>query len=137
MRELAANRRAEQLAGVKRSRVEELLSESDSDDAADPTLVDVRRITSGVKRKMNYEERMASIQEGREGREKFGSRMGKKKAETGGSSTNKEKAKKKNMMMLVHKRSVKGKAKRSLRDKQVRILFFMHLLLLCGDLSFC
>ncbi|KAJ3416751.1 Protein SDA1 [Chytridiales sp. JEL 0842] len=120
MRELAANRRAEQLSGIKRSRVEELLDEEDSDeDATAKDIVDVRRITSGVKRKMTYDERMAHIQEGREGREKFGSKMGQKKAEHGGSTTNKEKAKKtKAFMMIVHKRSVQGKAKMSLRDKQ-------------------
>lgn len=41
--------------------------------------------------KENYEERMASIAKGREGRDKFGSAKGKKKAESHSSSTNKEK----------------------------------------------
>lgn len=41
--------------------------------------------------KANYEERMESIAKGREGRDKFGSNKGKKKAEQKSSSTNKEK----------------------------------------------
>lgn len=41
--------------------------------------------------KENYEERMASIAKGREGRDKFGSAKGKKKEENHSSSTNKEK----------------------------------------------
>jgi len=41
--------------------------------------------------KENYEERMASIAKGREGRDKFGSAKGKKKEESHSSSTNKEK----------------------------------------------
>lgn len=40
--------------------------------------------------KENYEERMASIAKGREGRDKFGSAKGKKKEESHSSSTNKE-----------------------------------------------
>ena len=134
MRELAANRKAEQMAGVKRSHAQELMDEdadSDNENAQDPDRVDVRRITSGLKKKQNYEERMASIREGREGRDKFGSKMGQKKLEHGGSKTNKEKSKGKNMMMMVHKRSVKSKAKRSLREKQVCTLlyfnYFLHL----------
>ncbi|KAJ1558638.1 Severe Depolymerization of Actin [Cladochytrium tenue] len=73
---------------------------------------------TGLKKKSTYEERVASIMAGREGREKFGSRKGKKKLEHGGSLTNREKSKSKNIMMMVHKRSVKGKATRSLKDKQ-------------------
>ncbi|KAJ3388600.1 Protein SDA1 [Lobulomyces angularis] len=69
-----------------------------------------------LKRKRNYEERLESIKMGREGREKYGSK--KNKLEKVTSKTNKEKSKVKNNMMMVHKRSVKGKAKRSLRDKQ-------------------
>ncbi|KAJ3192667.1 Severe Depolymerization of Actin [Irineochytrium annulatum] len=114
MREKAALKKAEKMAGVQKKR-EENDDESDKDDSA---LVDVHRITSGVKRKMTYEERMEHVKAGREGRGKFGSNKGVKKAEKGASTTNREKAKKsKNFMMIVHKREVKGKAKRSLRDK--------------------
>lgn len=70
---------------------------------------------SGIRRKDDYEARMESIKAGREGR-KFGSRKG---SDERTSSTNKEKSKKnKAFMMIVHKRSVKSKAKVSLRDKQ-------------------
>eukprot|EP00842_Homolaphlyctis_polyrhiza_P002810 jgi/Hompol1/352/HPOL_002477-RA len=70
---------------------------------------------SGTRKKDDYEARMESIKAGREGRE-FGSRKGK---EDRGSLTNKVKAKRnKAFMMLVHKRDVKLKATRSLREKQ-------------------
>ena len=69
------------------------------------------------RRKQNYEERMESIKAGREDREKYGSRKGKKGKMA--STTNKEKNKKKNFIMSIHKRSVRAKAKMSLRDKQV------------------
>lgn len=75
----------------------------------------------GTKRKQNYEQRMESIMNGREGRDKFGS---KKSSETRGSTTNKEKSKKKSFVMMKHKRSVSGKAKRSLREQQVRFLYY-------------
>jgi protein SDA1 len=61
---------------------------------------------------------MASIQAGREGREKFGHRTKKTEAH---STTNKEKRKTKNFKMITHKRSVVSKGKKSLRDKQVII----------------
>lgn len=68
------------------------------------------------KRKMNKEERIASIMEGREDREKFGSRKGKREKEH--STTNREKERKKNFVMMIHKKSVQGKKKMSLRDRQ-------------------
>jgi protein SDA1 len=70
------------------------------------------------KAKQDYEQRMASIQEGREGREKFGSKKGKKEK---GSTTNREKARNKNFMMIAHKQSVLFKSKRSLFDKQKQL----------------
>ncbi|KAI9309047.1 SDA1-domain-containing protein [Cunninghamella echinulata] len=66
------------------------------------------------KMKQDYEERMASIKEGRDGREKFGSKKGKER----GSTTNKEKARNKNFLMVSQKTSVLWKSKRSLFDKQ-------------------
>ncbi|KAI7868089.1 SDA1-domain-containing protein [Spinellus fusiger] len=68
------------------------------------------------KAKQDYEERMASIQEGREGREKFGSKKGNKDR---GSTTNREKSRNKNYVMIAHKRDVVMKSKRSMKDKQV------------------
>ena len=82
-------------------------------------VVDVDKIMAFTRKKDDYEARMASIKEGREGRGKFGSKRGK---EERASTTNREKSKKnKPMTMLVHKRSVKGKKSRSLVEKQ-RIL---------------
>ncbi|SCU92447.1 LANO_0E00914g1_1 [Lachancea nothofagi CBS 11611] len=66
--------------------------------------------------KNTKEERMASIMEGREGREKFGSRKSHRDQQR--STTNREKERKKNFVMMIHKRSVRGKQKMSLRDRQ-------------------
>ena len=57
------------------------------------------------------------FQEGREGRAKFGSKR--RKLNPDSSSTNKQKAKKKAFTMIRHKRSVRGKVKKSFREKQV------------------
>lgn len=68
---------------------------------------------------MDYEERMAHIQKGREGRDKFGSKKGKKDKVAPSSSTNREKARNKPIMMAVHSNKVMQKKKASLRDVQV------------------
>ena len=65
------------------------------------------------KRRHDKESRLATVMEGREGRDKFGSRKG--KANENASSTHKQKAKKKNFMMVKHK--LKFKAKRSFAEK--------------------
>lgn len=52
------------------------------------------------KAKADYEERMASINSGREGREKYGSRKGKKNKDVASSSTNRQKAKGKNFQCV-------------------------------------
>lgn len=79
-------------------------------------LVDSTTLVGPMKYKQTREERLQKIAEGREGREKFGSRKGiRDKAH---STTNREKARKKNFVMMIHKRSVQGKQKMSLRDKQ-------------------
>lgn len=78
--------------------------------------VDSSSLVGPVKYKQLREERIAQAREGREEREKFGSRRGKREAPH--STTNREKARKKNFVMMIHKRDVQGKAKRSLRDKQ-------------------
>lgn len=73
------------------------------------------------KAKADYAERMASIEKGREGREKFGSMKGKKKNTTPTSSTNKEKARNKPIMMILASNAVRGKKKASLREKQRKL----------------
>lgn len=78
--------------------------------------VDSTELVRVDKRKMNKEERMAGIMEGREDREKYGSRKGKREAPH--STTNREKERQKNFVMMIHKRSVQGKKKLSLRDRE-------------------
>ncbi|SCU90140.1 LAMI_0E00782g1_1 [Lachancea mirantina] len=78
--------------------------------------VDSDRLVGPVKHKNTKEERLQSVLEGREGREKFGSRKGRREAAR--STTNREKERRKNYVMMIHKRSVKGKQKMSLRDRQ-------------------
>ncbi|RPB05718.1 SDA1-domain-containing protein [Choiromyces venosus 120613-1] len=80
--------------------------------------VDTDAIKGPQKRgKSDKEARLAAVMEGREGREKFGSKKGKR--DKTHSTTNKEKARGKNFMMTKSK--AKGKQKRSLVEKQ-RIL---------------
>ncbi|PLW23220.1 hypothetical protein PCANC_01571 [Puccinia coronata f. sp. avenae] len=74
------------------------------------------------KAKQDYEERMASIQAGREGREKFGShkargRKGLKNGATG-SSTNEAKSRQKAFAMTQNSNKVRSKKGASLRDRQ-------------------
>ncbi|KAG6910891.1 hypothetical protein DXG01_006574 [Tephrocybe rancida] len=73
------------------------------------------------KAKSDYAERMASIQKGREGREKFKSNKGKINKESASSSTNREKARNKPIMMILSSGAVRGKKKASLREKQQRL----------------
>jgi len=73
------------------------------------------------KKKADYEERMASIQKGREGREKFGSYKGKKRKASQSSSTNREKRRNKPLMMVLASNAVRSKKQASLRDKQKRL----------------
>lgn len=79
--------------------------------------VDADSLIGPVKYKELREERIARAKEGKEGRE-FKSKKGEKLAQKAHSTTNREKARKKNFMMMIHKKDVQGKAKRSLRDKQ-------------------
>lgn len=71
--------------------------------------------------KADYEERLASIKKGREGRPTFGSGMGKKNKQTPSSSTNREKARNKPIMMILSSGQVRSKKKASLRDKQKKL----------------
>ncbi|EDO17946.1 hypothetical protein Kpol_1010p64 [Vanderwaltozyma polyspora DSM 70294] len=80
-------------------------------------VVDASGLVGPVKYKQTREERLAKVLEGREGRDKFGSRRGKREG-AARSTTNREKERKKNFVMMIHKRSVTGKQKMSLRDKQ-------------------
>ncbi|KAF9228628.1 protein required for actin cytoskeleton organization and cell cycle progression [Gyrodon lividus] len=73
------------------------------------------------KAKADYAERIASIEKGREGREKYGSLKGKKKKEMPSSSTNREKARNKPIMMILSSGAVRGKKKASLREKQQKL----------------
>ena len=85
-------------------------------------LTESQILGASKKAKADYEERMASIAKGREGREKFGSNKGKKKKEIPSSSTNKEKRKKtKAFSMVQHSKEVMGKGRASLRAKQRRL----------------
>ncbi|KAI8148549.1 SDA1-domain-containing protein [Fennellomyces sp. T-0311] len=104
LNELRENQDIEKAAGVKRT------NDKANDDQVDESAI----LGARKKAKMDYEARMASIQEGREGREKYGSKKGKER----GSTTNREKARKKNFMMIAHKTSVVLKGKRSLVEKQ-------------------
>ncbi|CAH7672593.1 SDA1-domain-containing protein [Phakopsora pachyrhizi] len=74
------------------------------------------------KAKRDYEERMASIQSGREGREKFGcskarGRKGHKYGATG-STTNETKSRQKAFAMTQHSNRVRSKKGASLRERQ-------------------
>lgn len=71
--------------------------------------------------KQDYAARVASIEEGREGRDKFGSAKGKKNKEAPSSSTNREKKRNKPMMMIIGSKAVKSKKNASLHDKQRRL----------------
>lgn len=73
------------------------------------------------KTKSDYAERMASIEKGREGREKFGSNKGKRKKAVPSSTTNRQKKKNKPVMMILSSGTVKGKQKTSLREKQKKL----------------
>ncbi|EGN92016.1 hypothetical protein SERLA73DRAFT_191723 [Serpula lacrymans var. lacrymans S7.3] len=73
------------------------------------------------KAKADYAERIASIEKGREGREKYGSLKGKKNKEAPSSSTNREKARNKPIMMIMRSGAVRGKKKASLREKQQKL----------------
>jgi len=73
------------------------------------------------KAKSDYAERIASIEKGREGREKFGSLKGKKNKAAPSSSTNREKARNKPIMMILASGAVRSKKKASLREKQQKL----------------
>lgn len=73
------------------------------------------------KAKSSYEERLASIAEGREGREKFRSNKGQKLKEKEHSTTNEEKRKGKNFNMVANSRTVRKKSTGSLQQKSKKL----------------
>ena len=110
----AAKRKLASLSAAKKA------ASSGADDT--PAFVSESDILGPRKKaKADYEERVASIARGREGREKFGSLKGKRKKETPSSSTNREKARNKPIMMIMGSKGVRGKKKQSLREKQKRL----------------
>ncbi|KAK9237321.1 SDA1-domain-containing protein [Lipomyces kononenkoae] len=78
--------------------------------------VDATSLLGPKSGKADKAERLAAVMEGRQDRQ-FGPKKGKKDSQPH-STTNKEKARKKNFIMMIHKRDVQGKSKKSLRDKQ-------------------
>lgn len=73
------------------------------------------------KAKSDYAARLASVEKGREGREKFGSHKGKKTKDVPSSSTNRAKTRNKPIMMIISSGNVRNKKKASLREKQQRL----------------
>ncbi|GAA6004828.1 hypothetical protein JCM10207_008419 [Rhodosporidiobolus poonsookiae] len=74
-----------------------------------------------AKKKASYEERLASIAEGRADREKFGSHKHKKLDSKAHSTTNAEKARKKNFLMIAHSRDVVSKGRASIKRKNTKL----------------
>lgn len=73
------------------------------------------------KAKASYEERMAAIAEGREGRDKFGSHKHKKLDSKEHSTTNEEKRRKKAFAMVQNSRNVRRKHTTSLHEKSKKL----------------
>ncbi|GAA5878446.1 hypothetical protein JCM8547_006585 [Rhodosporidiobolus lusitaniae] len=90
-------------------------------ESGDQFLVEGDILGAVAKKKASYEERLASIAEGRADREKFGSHKHKKLDSKAHSTTNAEKARKKNFLMVAHSREVVGKARASLHRKSNKL----------------
>ncbi|XP_054724201.1 protein SDA1 homolog [Uloborus diversus] len=99
--------------GHKR-KAEETKLEEDTQRGELVSLKDIEKLHK--KPKLDKEERLASIKEGREGREKFGSKK-KKNPNTG--KTQKQHNRNKAFNMIKHK--VRSKQKRSFKDKQIAL----------------
>ncbi|KAI8575368.1 hypothetical protein K450DRAFT_262117 [Umbelopsis ramanniana AG] len=113
MNDMRVTAKADVIVHGKRKAATQNEEETSSEYVAESVILGPRK-----KAKQDYEERMASIREGREGREKFGSKKGKTER---GSTTNREKSRNKNFLMISHKRSVVAKSKASLHDKQKQL----------------
>lgn len=94
---------------------------SQAGNAADTFISENDILGPRKKAKADYDERIASIEKGREGREKFGSAKGKKNKAAPSSSTNREKARNKPIMMIMASGAVRSKKKASLRVKQRKL----------------
>ncbi|GAA5902893.1 hypothetical protein JCM6882_009154 [Rhodosporidiobolus microsporus] len=90
-------------------------------DSGDAFLEEGDILGAVAKKKASYEERLASIAEGRADREKFGSHKHKKLDSKAHSTTNSEKARKKNFLMVAHSRDVVGKGRASLKRKNTKL----------------
>jgi len=86
-------------------------------DSSDAFLTEGEIIGVQKKAKESYEERLASIAEGREGRDKFKSNKHRKLAEKEHSTTNEEKKKGKAFAMVANSRNVRKKRTTSLQQK--------------------
>ncbi|SPO31758.1 related to SDA1 - required for normal organization of the actin cytoskeleton; required for passage through Start [Ustilago trichophora] len=111
------------LAGNRAKRqLEELKSLKRTTSGAGSNFLDEGDILGPRKKaKATYDDRIASIEKGREDREKYGSKKGKKNKEKESSSTNREKQKTKNFQMIARSWSVRSKKNASLRDKSRRL----------------
>lgn len=111
------------LAGNRAKRqLEELKSLKRTTSAAASNFLDEGDILGPRKKaKATYDDRIASIEKGREDREKYGSKKGKKNKEKESSSTNREKQKTKNFQMIARSWSVRSKKNASLREKSRRL----------------
>ncbi|KAI0747789.1 actin cytoskeleton organization and cell cycle progression protein [Daedaleopsis nitida] len=112
----AAKRKLATLESQKKS----LLTSSDGN-LADTFISENDILGPRKKAKADYAERIASIEKGREGREKYGSLKGKRNKAAPSSSTNREKARNKPLMMIIASGAVRGKKKASLREKQQKL----------------
>ncbi|GAA5863104.1 hypothetical protein JCM1840_002472 [Sporobolomyces johnsonii] len=90
-------------------------------DTSDAFLVEGDILGLQKKVKNSYEERLAKIAEGREGRDKFGSHKHKKLDQKEHSTTNQEKKRKKNFMMTLHSHNVQRKSRASLQQKSKKL----------------
>ncbi|KAF8436929.1 protein required for actin cytoskeleton organization and cell cycle progression [Boletus edulis BED1] len=121
----AAEKEVENCGGSKAKRKLAALEASKKagagDGSADAFISENDILGPRKKVKADYAERIASIEKGREGREKYGSLKGKKKKETPSSSTNREKTRNKPIMMILQSGAVRGKKKASLREKQRKL----------------
>ncbi|KAG2186655.1 hypothetical protein INT44_002879 [Umbelopsis vinacea] len=113
MNDMRVTAKADVIVHGKRKATTQTEEETSSEYVTEGAILGPRK-----KAKQDYEERMASIREGREGRDKFGSSRGKTER---GSTTNREKSRNKNFLMISHKRSVVNKSKASLHEKQKQL----------------
>ncbi|KAI0807056.1 actin cytoskeleton organization and cell cycle progression protein [Fomes fomentarius] len=112
----AAKRKLASLESQKKT----LLTSTDGN-LADTFISEYDILGPRKKAKADYAERIASIEKGREGREKFGSLKGKRNKAMPSSTTNREKARNKPLMMILASGAVRGKKKASLRQKQQKL----------------